>query len=702
MGAAPPDAATAGLTRQLAAGLVIGAMGVSLAVSFAALIFTGDLEGDLGRGAGWGLVGMVAVGAITALTSSFHGLTAGPQDAPSVILAAAGAGLVAAADQPVATLAAFTILAGGVTGIVLVVMGRFRLGNLLRYVPFPVVAGFLGGTGVVLATAGIDLLRGAETGASQLWLRLLPGLALGLAIAVLGRRGVSAVLSVLAIAIGFVGYHLVAVISGIPKSDGIGRGLLLGPFPEGRLFDAGVIRELGSADWGAIAGQLPAIAAMVMIVPLALLLNSGALEHTFKVDIDADRELMATGAGLLAAAPFAGLPGYVQMSDTVIGRRIGGDSRLPPLIGAAVAAATLAIGADVISLVPVLIPAGLLLAIGLDFILTWVWDVRHRVGRLEHAVIVAIVATVAVAGFLPGVALGVVAATVLFVVRYSRIPAVRTLATARDRRSNVQRSPAEETRLTEVGDRIVLAELQGFLFFGKAEQIVRSVRQSLEAHAQAQSLIVDLRRVTGMDSSAGASFDRLARFAEDRDMEVVFCGAGTEVKAVLEPILRHDAVRYQVDLDHALEAGEEELLGGQASGVLSSPDHSVSPPWEGLPAITVAAGAALVTEGERHPGIFYIESGRASIAPAPGDTTSVRRAVLLPGSIVGELSHLTGDPAMATVVCDIPCVVRHMSRQWLDDLVDADPAAALALERVIASRLADKLIAANRTIRALS
>ncbi|MDQ3781865.1 MAG: SulP family inorganic anion transporter, partial [Actinomycetota bacterium] len=633
--------------------------------------------------------------------SSFHGLTAGPQDAPSVILAAAGAGLVAASDQPVASLAAFTILASGVTGVVLVVMGRFRLGNLLRYAPFPVVAGFLGGTGVVLATAGIDLLRGAEAGASQLWLRLIPGLALGLAIAVLGRRGVSAVVSVLAIAIGFVGYHLMAVIAGIPRSDGIGRGLLLGPFPEGRLFDAGVIRELGSADWGAIAGQLPAVAAMVMIVPLALLLNTGALEHTFKVDIDADRELMATGAGLLAAAPFAGLPGYVQMSDTVIGRRIGGDSRLPPLIGAAVAAATLAIGADVISLVPVLIPAGLLLAIGLDFILTWVWDVRHRVGRLEHAVIVAIVATVAVAGFLPGVALGVVAATVLFVVRYSRIPAVRTLATARDRRSNVQRSPAEETRLTEVGDRIVLAELQGFLFFGKAEQIVRSVRQSLEAHSQAEALIVDLRRVTGMDSSAGASFDRLARFAEDREMEVVFCGAGAEVKAVLEPVLRHDAVRYQVDLDRALEAGEDELLEGQASDVLS-PDHSGSPPWEGLPAITVAAGAALVTEGERHPGIFYIESGRASIAPAPGDTTAVRRAVLLAGSIVGELSHLTGDPAMATVVCDTPCVVRHMSRQWLDDLVDTDPARALALERVIASRLADKLIAANRTIRALS
>ena len=269
---------------------------------------------------------------------------------------------------------------------------------------------------------------------------------LGVVLAWLGRRETSPGVSLAVIALGFVGFHLVAAVTGLDRAEGISRGLLLGPFPEGRLADLGVVAELWSADWGAILTQVPAMVAMAIIVPLGLLLNTGAMEHTFKTDIDVDRELMATGAGVAAAAPFAGMPGYVFLGVTVLGRRVGGASRVPPLIAAGVAAAVLALGADAISTVPVFIPAGLLLSLGFDFILAWVWDVRRRVGLLEHALIIAIVVTVAVAGFLSGVALGVIAATILFVVRYSRTPSVRSLSTVTERRSNVQRSAARRVK----------------------------------------------------------------------------------------------------------------------------------------------------------------------------------------------------------------------------------------------------------------
>lgn len=688
------------LPRLLMAGVVVGALDVSFSLSFAALIFSGDLTAELGRGAGWALIGLVIIGAIAAVTSSFPGLVAGPQDAPAVVLAAAAAGLVAGAEDPVASLAAFTILTSAFTGVVLLLMGRLRLGKLVRYVPFPVVAGFLGGTGLVLVMAGVGILF-PSAGDHELAFRAIPGLAVGLLIVGLGRRGASSTVPVVVIGLAFVGYHLSAVGGGIDRAEGIARGLLLGPFPEGSLADLGVLAELGSADWGAVADQFPAILAMALLVPLGLLLNTGGLEHTFKRDIEVDRELMATGVGLMAAAPFAGLPGYAKLGGTVVGRRIGGSSRLPPLVAAGVAALVLAAGADVVSLLPVTIPGGLLLAIGLDFMLSWVWDIRHRVGWIEHGVIVTIVGTVAVFGFLQGVGLGILAATVLFVARYSRIPAVRSLATARERRSNVQRSAAEEATLTEVGDRVALAELQGYLFFGTAEQIVRSVRDTVSARPHVGVIILDLRRVTGMDSSAGASFERLARFADEQHLDVVLSGTKPEIGDALRPTFDQGTLRHEVDLDHALESCEEHLLSTIPRAHGSESTVSDAGSWDAVPAIELAAGSVIVTEGERDVGVFYLESGRARVTSAADDDWEYRRAVLLPGSVVGELSHLTGGPATATVICEAHCVVRHMSNEWFAHLAATDPARALALQRLVATRLANKLTAANRTIRSL-
>ncbi|MGH8952791.1 MAG: SulP family inorganic anion transporter [Acidimicrobiia bacterium] len=690
----------AAFPRRLAAGLVLGAMGVSLALSFATLVFYGDLAPELGRGAGWALASFVVLAAVTALTSSFRGLAAGVQDAPTVIIGAAAVGLVATAEEPMATLAAFIILTTAFTGALLLVMGHFRLGGLVRYVPFPVVAGFLGGTGVVLTIAGADILIDAGGGAAELGLRTVPGLLVALLLVALGRGGRSSLASVVVLAVGFVGYHVAAAIAGIDRVEGMARSLLLGPFPTGSLADLGVIAELWSADWGAVFGQLPAVVVMAMLVPLGLLLNTGALEHTFKVDIDVDRELLSTGAGLMLAAPFAGLPGYVILGDTVIGRRIGGASRIPPLIAAVIGAVVLAVGADVVSLLPVFIPGGLLLGIGLDFLLSWVWDIRHRVGLVEHAVIIGIVAAVAVFGFIQGVGLGVVAATVLFVFRYSKTPAVRAVTTARVRRSNVQRNAADEATLVERGDRAVVMELQGFLFFGSAEQLVKSVREGLRLEPHIAVVILDFRRVTGMDSSVAASFDRLGRMAEEHQLEVTFCGADPEMKATLQPTLDHGFIRYEVDLDHALETYEEEVLGSRAKPLALTAESAVDSQWEACPAIEMAAGDLMITEGEQSAGVFYLESGRASVVPA-NDDMAYRRAVLLPGSVIGELSHLTGQPANSTVVCDTECVVRHFTEEWFVEFCERDPVQALALQRLIAARLAEKLTAANRTIRSL-
>ncbi len=668
----------------MVAGLLVGVLGVAVTISFATLVFRGDMAEHLGDGMGWALAGLVIVGLIAALTSSFPGAFAGPQDATAVVVSSAAAGIAASASNPLPTLVAFILVSSVVTGTLLILLGRFRLGGLVRYVPYPVVAGFLGGTGLILFMAGVGQL--ATPGAVST--KLLPGLLLGLLIAMLARSGRSPSLIAAVLAVGFAGYHAIAAITGVTGTEGVSRGLLLGPFARGSLANLGVVSEVTAADWSAVLAQAPAIVAMALIVPLALLLNIGGLEQTFKTDIHIDRELSSAGLGMIATGPFAAVPGYVYFSATVVARRIGGVSRIPPLIAAGFAATVLVLGPGLISLVPVMVPAALLIGFGLDLILSWMWEVRNRVTTLEHLVIFGIVATIGTVGLVQGVGLGLVAATILFVVRYARTSPIRRLSTVSDRRSSVQRNASEERVLTESGDRVVLVELHGYLFFGTAEQVVKSTRQALESTQGVEVVVMDLGRVSGMDSSVTASFDRLGRLAETMDFRVVVCGPDRLTRPLLD--LSNDRFECRDDLDRALESVEEFLL------TRAGPTTHTGLEWSDVPAVSLQPGAAIITEGAVGAGVFFLEQGRACVG-GPGG----RRAVLLPGSVIGELSHLTGDPAMATVVCDTACLVRHMSPEWLKDLAVNDPARALEVERLIGQRLAVKLNAANRTIRSL-
>ncbi|MBY5162616.1 SulP family inorganic anion transporter [Salsipaludibacter albus] len=697
------------VARQLAAGVVVAVVGISLALSLAALVFRGPLAGDLATGAGWALVGMVTIGIVVGLGSSVRGMVAGPQDVPNVVLAAVAADLVAdLATDPLPTLAAFVVVSSVVTGLALVVGGRRRLGGLVRFVPYPVVAGFLGGTAVVLCLAGGSILLGSGP-TDEPWLRLLPGIALAVALAWFGRRGARAAVPALLVVVGVVVYHAGALLAGVDGATASARGLVLGPFPSGPLFDPGVLGELGRADWGAVAGQVPAMLALTLLLALGMLLNLGALELELDRDVDADRELVATGVGLLAAAPFAGLPGFIQLGPTMMGRRIGGGSRVPVLVGALLAGVVLLLGADVLALVPTLLTGALLLTIGIDFALTWLWDVRHRVGPVEHVVILSIVVVVATVGFLEGVGFGLLAATVMYVVRSSRVGAVRSRSTLGERRSHVQRAAADEAVLDRVGRRASIVELQGFVFFGTADQVVATVVDGLDADPEVEFLVVDLARVTGVDSSALASFHRLARHAGAHGVEVVVSGCSPAVLAVLAPVLAEGVLTTATDLDHAVEAGEERLLAGAAADHPAT-DPATDPataPGADMPLAlrdvvptSLPAGHVVVSVGDRDVGLYLLTAGRATVT----DTASrdrPRHALLLPGTVIGELSLLSGRPANATVVCETDCEVRHLTTAEVTELVQRDPRRALDLHQFIARRLAGKLAAADRTIASL-
>ena len=134
------------------------------------------------------------------------------------------------------------------------------------------------------------------------------------------------------------------------------------------------------------------------------------------------------------------------------------------------------------------------------------------------------------AGFLQGVLVGLVSAIVLFVVKYSRISAIRYVGTGLDFMSNVDRNAPEQECLRESGRKLMIVALQGYLFFGTSGGVYQRIRERIDSSSAAQLryLVLDFSSVSGLDASAAINFQKIAQLAAHRRFHLLMSGLDTE------------------------------------------------------------------------------------------------------------------------------------------------------------------------------
>src|SRR4029450_9426933 len=223
-------------------------------------------------------------------------------------------------------------------------------------------------------------------------------------------------------------------------------------------------------------------------------------------DLETNRELRDAGVLNVISGALGGIPGYHALSLTALAERMSVSARVAGLLAAAVPLAAVVFGASAIELIPRMIVGGVLVFLGLAFLVEWVWDKRKVLPPVEYLVMLLILATIIGTGkFLPGVVVGLVMAVILFAVSYGRIELVREVAFGETYHSNVERPPAERAVLRTMGDEIQILLVNGFLFFGSANGLLERIRKRAETDPP-RFLVIDLRRVPGVDSSAVVAF----------------------------------------------------------------------------------------------------------------------------------------------------------------------------------------------------
>ena len=716
------------LIPALLAGFIIGMLEIALAASFGALIFSGDTAEHLSRGIGMGLFSATVGIAITALLTSYPAIAGGNQDAPAAIMAVMAAAITAAVvgadalagEARLATIVVMIALTTLATGLFLFVLGAFRLAGLVRFLPYPVVGGFLAGTGWLLLIGGISTMSRLNFSfaalpalfAPQTLAHWLPGLLLGALLLFTSNRIRHYLFMPVMIVLIAAGFYLVAAIMGVSPSELSDGGWLLGPFPGGQLWRPVTPTEVAAVDWPVLWRQLPNMISAVVISAVALLLNATGLELAMNRDLDLNREMRAAGVANLAAGLGGGLVGYAQLSLSALAERLGAAHRLTGLTAAAMCGAALIFGGQALGFMPTIVFGALLVYLGLSFLWEWAVAARARLPLIDYAIILLILIVIAAVGFLPGVVVGIIATVTMFVVSYSRTSVVKHALSGANFKSRVTRSPEDRARLEAIGEQAYFLQLQGFIFFGTAYSLLEQVRARVRA-TPTRYVVIDFRQVIGLDSTALLSFDKMHQLTRDNDITLVLSGLPPRLRRQFDQGGLHEGehLRFATDLDRAAEWCEEEIcrvdradlaertLTGYLQDILPGPATARLVDY--LERREIVAGEYLIRQGADPDHLYFIESGQVTAQLGPPNAAPMRLETMQGGRAVGELGFYLATQRSAAVVADRPSVIYSLSQDDLARLEHDDPEAAYAFHRVIVHLLGERGLHLRRAVDAL-
>ena len=706
------------------AGTVCSILSIAYCLSYAALIFTGPLEHLLSYGVAVTFLSAAVGGSIVALRSSLPFAVAGPDSSISVVLAALVATvvqrLVAAGDTNLLEPALIALaLATALTGLLLCVLGFTHAGRAIRFLPYPVIGGFLGATGWLLITGAIQVVTDqrptlanlgafADAGAAA---RIAPGIIVAIALYVLLRRSKSPFIMPGVLLTAFIATHLVLLSTGTTIAAAQATGWLFRLQPAAGLTVPWKLGPLYSFPWSSLPSLAGDVLAVMFVTVTNFLLNTTGIEIAARSEANIERDLKVLGFANLVIAALGSYVSCTSFSRSMLVRTAGATSRIAGMTVAAISAAVLIADPSFLGYVPKYILGGLLFYLGADLVYQWLIQSSRRVLPLEYLSLLAIAGLIVYSGFIAGVLIGIVIGCATFALSASRVNAIKFSFNGSEYRSSLDRGPYESSLLADHGQKIQGMALQSYLFFGSANRLYQYVKELLTAQPDCRFLIFDFRLVTGINSSATHSFAQIKQVATASGAQILLVNLAAELERVFRAArFISDDVIVELDLDRALETCEHSIIEAHrteaddarslrawwsdALGSAAHADHLA----EYCRRLEVSAGDIIAREGDPAASMHFILEGRVGIVVDRGNGQTLRLRSLGPHTTIGEMGLITGRPRSATIAAEADSVLYELSVEAYQRITREDPALSQALLGYIVSVMSERLSFANRAV----
>ncbi len=550
-----------------------GTSGIGLLVShvaFATLIFSGSLAPYSSQGIGFILFGCFSGCLIIALIGGFRGAIAGLSPALVVAMVHIGADMHVPGDALFVTTIVALGISAAATGLLCFLVGQYRLTHLVRFIPFPVASGFVGGIGGVvcltaIAVAGVDLNWRTVPSLieSDVLVQWVPGVVYGLGLYVTLKCWRNPLILPISVALFVGAYQVVLMTLGVSDTEVREMDLLYSSTVAGNLWPPVQLQDLLRTDWSAILGQIPNLLALALVAVICIVMALSGLEVALNEDLDWDQEFRAAGS----ASVFGGIGGGTFICMIVPAsfrsKQFGATSRLTGVICALVIGGALFFGDAALDFVPTSLLIGILLFAGLGMIDEGLIRTYRRMPWSEFSIVLIIVIVIITLGLIEGVAVGILATLVIFALRLARIDPVASEFNAQSHSSKALRSPPDQSILRQHGDRIQGFRLRGYLFFGSASSLADRLVRAIEDDVTPSCLILDFTTVSGFDYSAVSVLGRFVQNAQKQSVSIMLSSASPSFSEGIRrnvPRATYTGLLTAKNEDQALEVCENELI----------------------------------------------------------------------------------------------------------------------------------------------
>ena len=486
-------------------GITAGVIALPLALAFGVAS---------GVGAAAGLYGAIMVGLFAAIFGGTKTQISGPTGPMTVVLASI------IVSHPGNMNAIF--LAIFLAGIIQILFGITKLGSLIKYVPYPVISGFMSGIGTIIIILQAGPLLGLSSSGNtyeclkNLIINLpdtnLHALLLGLLtlfIVFFTPKKVAKVFPPALIALIFVTVISIIFHFNVPTIADIPASLPSFKFPE---VNTDLLKSI-----------IPIAFTLAVLGSVDSLLTSLVADSITKTKHDSNKELVGQGIGNIMASLFGGIAGAGATMRTVVNVKAGGRTQLSGVVHSIFLIAILFGAAPLAKNIPNAVLAGILIKVGVDIVDYKFLKVIANAPKRDLLVMVWVYFVTVFYDLIFAVGTGIVLSAVLFSVSIAQ-------------QFNLQIDniyPIDEDENSDVEEKskyaIRVIDVKGILFFGSASQMIASVDDTLGT----KYLIISCEQISTMDISAAFALEDMIVNLRTRGITVLLVLKNEKIKRKL-------------------------------------------------------------------------------------------------------------------------------------------------------------------------
>lgn len=706
-----------------------GGMASTLVALPAAIAFGVSIYAPLGHhyaayGAIAGVLGVVAIGIIASMLGGTDRLISAPSAPSAAVLSAFTLEYITHGVNP-DTIFIMLMAVALLAGILQITFGAIGLGRLIKYMPFPVVSGYLSGIGLYIIASQAPKFLGVPSATHFWdsiqnpflwhWQSITVGSITILAMLFASKifRTVPAVIS--ALSLGISSYFAIGLIDSSLLQ--INSPFIIGTLGNGDSINllATLMERFKNLSYLSFTeiSQLffPALtlAALLSIDTLKTCIVLDSMTHSFH---NPNKELIAQGAGNLASALIGGMPGSGAMGPTMINLSSGASSRASGFIEGIMGIFAFLILSNFIAWIPIASLAGILIVIGFNMIDKHsIQLIKTRKTSLDFLIIIVVALTAISVSLIAASGVGLILAIMLYIIQQIATSVVYHKYDGTEIKSKIIRNREQEALLREQGEAFSVYELHGSLFFGTANQLYAMLQEDLKTK---RYIILDMKRVQTVDLTAAHVLLQIKDILHEKNGYLILSRlphrlpTGDDLESYFNQVglLKHlSPIKLFDDLNDAVEWVEdtiihENLIEKQEEKLFELDDFDL---FKGrhldtleelqslLECRSYHKGDIIYSEGDSMGEIYLIRGGSVRLMLPFQDRKNVYLSTLGQGNFFGEFSFLKCSPHYTDSIANANTDLYRISREAFDRFSEHHKKASLHFMQSLATVLAERL-----------